>query len=329
MVCISCDLYLDKIIMALSASFVKNKNKCCGYGYGYHYMMKDDNACKRSVVRKGSLLATFAQSALLMRYNELIHKKENNNKSVHTSLNSCMYTIKRGGRNVTSYKYKSKKLCSSNNNNDSMINNTSCIMKNESTMTGTSFIASRSHVCRSNNNKRSRNSSIRKCTNNINTSISVNGGISNDDILRNSFVIQKIKLQQQQQQHKSMNVVSSINSSSNSDKHVCNLQMYKLDEIQGLSRFNAKKYKMISKYLAKQLHKGELYDDYLIGNCKPFDRFSNFKQESKIQYNVKENIILNLHEILSNNNDYLKLYSAGIKQKKYIIGFKRHKNNKQ
>ena len=304
--------------MALSASFVEKKNKCCGY----HYVMKDDS---RSVVRKGSLLATFAQSALLMRYNELIHKKENNNKSVHTSLNACM-KIKRGGRNVVaSYKYKSKKLC---NNNDSMMN-TSCVMKNESTMTGTSFIASRSHVCRSNNNKRSRNSSIRKCTNNVN----VNTSISNDDVLKNSFVIHKIKLQQQQQQHKSMNVVKAIenvNSSCNSDKQrVCSLQMYKVDEIQGLSRFNAKKYKMISKYLDNQLHKGELHDDYLIGNCKPFDRFSNFKYESKIQYNAKENIILNLHEILSNNNDYLKLYSAGIKHRKYILAFKRHKSNKQ
>lgn len=309
--------------MALSKSFVSNKNKCCGYGCRCRCMMKDDNARKNNVVRKGSLLAMFAQSALLMKYNELIHKKENNNKNVHTSLNSCMYAIKRGERNVVaSYKYKSRKLCNNNNNNDSMMN-TSCVMKNESTMTGTSFIASRSHVCRSNNNKRSRNSSIRKRTNIINTTTtSVNGVISNDDILRNSFVIQKIKQQQQQQQHKSMSVVSSINSSSNVDKHVCNLQTYKLDEIQGLSRFNAKKYKMISNYLSKQLHKGELYDDYLIGNCKPFDRFSNFKQESKTQYNVKENIILNLHEILSNNNDYLKLYSAGIKHKKYIIAFK-------
>ena len=306
--------------MALSASFVGKKNKCCGY----HYVMKDDS---RSVVRKGSLLATFAQSALLMRYNELIHKKENNNKSIHTSLNACM-KIKRSGRNVVaSYKYKSKKLCNNNNNNNDSMMNTSCIMKNESTMTGTSFIASRSHICRSNNNKRSRNSSIRKCMNNVN----VNTSISNDDVLRNSFVIQKIKLQQQQ--HKSMNVVKAIenvNTSCNSDKQrVCNLHMYKLDEVQGLSRFNAKKYKMISKYLDNQLHKGEFCDDYLIGNCKPFDRFSNFKYESKMQYNVKENIILNLHEILSNNKDYLKLYSAGIKHKKYILAFKRHKSNKQ
>ena len=320
--------------MALSVSFVGNinKNKCCsngyGYGCGYHFVMKNNN---RNDVRKSSLLATFAQSALLMRYNELIHKKENNNKSIHTSLNACM-KIKRSGRNVVaSYKYKSKKLCNNNNNNNDSMMNTSCIMKNESTMTGTSFIASRSHICRSNNNKRSKNSSIRKCMNNVN----VNTSISNDDVLRNSFVIQKIKLQQQQQQqqHKSMNVVKAIenvNSSCNSDKQrVCNLQMYKLDEVQGLSRFNAKKYKMISKYLDNQLHKGELCDDYLIGNCKPFDRFSNFKYESKMQYNVKENIILNLHEILSNNKDYLKLYSAGIKHKKYILTFKRHKSNKQ
>ena len=114
--------------MALSSSFVTNSkhHKC------YSQTLRVDKANRvscRNLPRKGSLLATFSKSALLIKYNELIHKKENYNQTIHTSLNSCISIQHRKSR-LSSYKYKSKKLY-----NDSQ--SSTCAMKNESTMTGT------------------------------------------------------------------------------------------------------------------------------------------------------------------------------------------------
>lgn len=282
--------------LSLTKSYINPKSRSSPFLYYNHKP------------QKGTLLATFSKSALLIQYNEFISKNEKA-KQMKNSLNSCLSV--KNHNHLLSYSQKNKQINNSNNN--------VYLFKNGFTMSGNSFTSTNKSFIHLNNTHFNKNDSF----NDKNSFLNLSSG----DFLKNKYLVQKIKKSKQENKlllRKSLllkeELQQKLNSSDN-NINVCNVsnQIHKALYNQLSKREGSKSKLNCYKYGKNNELNNKKINNNTIEVNKPFDRFGKFKKESIFKYKETNGLVMKLNRLIINNQDYLKDYIANLRYRKYIV----------